>query len=107
MYALKQGIECYDHRVLLLVPLGTHVCNPHYLWKERNRQIFDSIQRSEFQVAFTAKEEFELFLFAWKGFQPPWLASGARAATLMPVLAYFQQLNVNVNLHFKLNCSVM
>jgi hypothetical protein len=60
---------------------------------KRDRQIFDSIQRSEFQVAFTAKEEFELFLFACKGFQPPWLASGARAATLMPVLAYFQQLN--------------
>jgi hypothetical protein len=34
------------------------------LWKERNKRIFDSKHRSEFQVAFAAKEEFELYLLA-------------------------------------------
>jgi hypothetical protein len=41
------------------------------LWKERNKRIFDYKHCSEFQVAFAAKEEFELYLLAWKEFQPP------------------------------------
>jgi hypothetical protein len=39
--------------------------------------------------------------------QPSWLAFDARAATLMSVLGYLQPRDVNVNLHFELNCNVM
>jgi hypothetical protein len=37
-------------------------------WKERNKRIFESVQRSELQVAFAAKEEIDLCAAA---FRPP------------------------------------
>jgi hypothetical protein len=40
------------------------------IWNERNKWIFYSAHHSAFQVAFAAKEEFELFLRACKEFQP-------------------------------------
>jgi hypothetical protein len=55
--------------------LQTDLEQPEAFWwnvrKVRNKWIFDSIQCSELQVAFAAKEEFELYLFAWKELQPP------------------------------------
>jgi hypothetical protein len=35
-------------------------------WKERNKRIFDSVQRSELQVAFAAKEEIDLCATAFR-----------------------------------------
>jgi hypothetical protein len=34
------------------------------VWKERNKHIFDAVQRNEFQIAFSAKEEIDLFFRA-------------------------------------------
>jgi hypothetical protein len=36
------------------------------VWKERNKRIFDSVQRNEFQVALTAKEDIELSISAFR-----------------------------------------
>jgi hypothetical protein len=43
-------------------------CN---VWKERNRRIFESTQRLEFQVAYAVKEDAEMFLRAMCEFRPP------------------------------------
>jgi hypothetical protein len=37
------------------------------IWKERNRMVFDSIQRNELQVALSTKEEIELYHQAFSG----------------------------------------
>jgi hypothetical protein len=41
------------------------------VWKERNRRVFDSTQRSVFRVACAVKEEVEMFLRAVREFMPP------------------------------------
>jgi hypothetical protein len=41
------------------------------VWKERNKRIFHSTQRSEFQVACAAKEDIVLYCAAIRDFQPP------------------------------------
>jgi hypothetical protein len=41
------------------------------VWKERNRHIFESTQRSEFQVACAVKEDAEMFLVVMREFRPP------------------------------------
>jgi hypothetical protein len=40
------------------------------VWKEQNRRIFDSTQRSEFQVANAAKEEVDLYRRTIHDFHP-------------------------------------
>jgi hypothetical protein len=37
------------------------------IWKERNTRVFESIQKSAYQVALRAKEEVDLYRLAFRG----------------------------------------